>query len=439
MSKGWFRESYGKKLVKLHRYNAWIVLALAVSGIILWVPSIRGDLGAWRVALKWLHIIVGIVSIVLIALYVPLISKHWKQIRQKAAQRWNLGIVLALLIGWSLSGLVLWQFRNLPTSWSNTALILHDLFTWVGIPYAVYHSISRMRWVKEAQRQALLNRTEDEAAASGAAAVPAGQPRLGAQAFVEMLKRSPMTRAAFIRWGVGLLLVFGIGPSFFRWLRDTAGPGGGSIDGLVASDGNHMVPAPTPLAASLPPSGGGLKGDFRIYTVTPIPVFSSDKWQFVVAGLVEQPLSFDWKQFLELKRTVQVSDFHCVTGWSVYHITWEGIPLTKLLEMAKLKPQAKFVKLYSGDREYTDCLSLEQAGMDDVMVAVMMDGKPIPQQLGGPVRLVVPKMYAYKSVKWLQAIELIDKEHYGYWEVRGYDNDAWVNSSNGYGPKGSQS
>jgi sulfoxide reductase catalytic subunit YedY len=76
---------------------------------------------------------------------------------------------------------------------------------------------------------------------------------------------------------------------------------------------------------------------------------------------------------------------------------------------------------------YTDTLGLEQvAGLDDVMVAVLMDGQPIPQKLGGPVRLVVPKMYAYKSVKWLQAIELINKEHIGYWELRGYDNDAWV-------------
>ncbi len=78
---------------------------------------------------------------------------------------------------------------------------------------------------------------------------------------------------------------------------------------------------------------------------------------------------------------------------------------------------------------YTDALSLSQANGDDIMVAVLMDGKPIPQKLGGPVRLIVPQMYAYKSVKWLQGIELIEKEHMGYWEVRGYDNDAWVDRS----------
>ncbi|WP_311198763.1 molybdopterin-dependent oxidoreductase [Paenibacillus hexagrammi] len=141
---------------------------------------------------------------------------------------------------------------------------------------------------------------------------------------------------------------------------------------------------------------------------------------------MERPSVWSWEQFLKLKRTVQVSDFHCVTGWSVYKCTWEGIPLKEMLAAAGVKPEAKFVKFYSGDGVYTDALSLDQAAIDDVMVAVMLDGKPIPQKLGGPVRLIVPKMFAYKSVKWLQGIELIDKEHIGYWEVRGYRNDAWV-------------
>jgi sulfoxide reductase catalytic subunit YedY len=131
-------------------------------------------------------------------------------------------------------------------------------------------------------------------------------------------------------------------------------------------------------------------------------------------------------KFLKLKRKVQVSDFHCVTGWSVYNNTWEGIPLSELLDKAGVDARAKFVEFYSGDKVYTDTLSLEQARMQDVMVAVLHDGKPIPQELGGPVRLIVPKMYTYKSVKWLQSIELLEKDHTGYWEQRGYDNDAWV-------------
>lgn len=121
-----------------------------------------------------------------------------------------------------------------------------------------------------------------------------------------------------------------------------------------------------------------------------------------------------------------MSDFHCVTGWSVYKNTWEGIKLKDLLSQAGVKPTAKTVKFYSGDGVYTDTLTLEQADMDDVLVAVMHDGRPIPSDLGGPVRLIVPKMFAYKSVKWLNRIELIEGDHTGYWEQRGYSNDAWV-------------
>jgi sulfoxide reductase catalytic subunit YedY len=162
--------------------------------------------------------------------------------------------------------------------------------------------------------------------------------------------------------------------------------------------------------------------------VTEIPSFSSDTWKFAISGLVANPQTYSWSQFLEIPRKVQVSDFHCVTGWSVYHVTWEGIPLSQLLDAAKVDGKARFVKFYSGDGVYTDTLTLEQAQMEDVIVAVLMDGKPIPQKLGGPVRLVVPKMYAYKSVKWLQGIELIEREHIGYWEARGYDIDAWVHA-----------
>jgi len=186
------------------------------------------------------------------------------------------------------------------------------------------------------------------------------------------------------------------------------------------------VPMPQPLPASMPPIGGGSSGTFRVYTVTPIPKFTNANWSFTVDGLVEREFQWNWEQFVKLKRTVQVSDFHCVTGWSVYKNTWEGIPLKEMLKEAGVKPQAKNVKFYSGDGVYTDSLTLEQANMDDVMVAVLHDGKLIPGDLGGPVRLIVPKMYAYKSVKWLTRIELIAEDHTGYWEQRGYSKDAWV-------------
>ncbi|RUT29045.1 hypothetical protein EJP77_16640 [Paenibacillus zeisoli] len=195
---------------------------------------------------------------------------------------------------------------------------------------------------------------------------------------------------------------------------------------LAGRDANHFIPKPKPLPASSPPIGGGSKGDFRVYSVTPIRPLTNNTWSFTIDGLVERPVTYNWETFIKLKRKVQISDFHCVTGWSVYKNTWEGLSLKQLLEQAGVKSGATHIKFYSADGVYTDSLTLEQARMDDVMVAMLHDGILIPSELGGPVRLIVPKMYAYKSVKWLNRIELIDMDHVGYWEQRGYSKDAWV-------------
>ncbi|UOQ44485.1 molybdopterin-dependent oxidoreductase [Halobacillus salinarum] len=157
-----------------------------------------------------------------------------------------------------------------------------------------------------------------------------------------------------------------------------------------------------------------------------MPEISDKNFSFKIDGLVNNPKSWNWEQFVQMNREVQVSDFHCVTGWSLYHVTWEGIKLKKLLASAGVQDKAKYVKFYSQDGVYTDTLTIKQAMEDDVMVAVLIDGELIENRNGGPVRLIVPEMYAYKSVKWLNRMELIEEEHIGYWEQRGYKKDAYV-------------
>ncbi|MFD2612077.1 molybdopterin-dependent oxidoreductase [Paenibacillus gansuensis] len=407
----------GKTLVRLHSWNAWAVLILAVTGIVLSIGAIRGDLGETRVWLKHVHTWIGLGTIVLLLIYVPYFIKHLKQIRSKPGQKMNLGVVLFLTLGWILSGIVLWLFKYLPPAWSNIALLIHDAFTWIGIPYVIYHSVTRMRWMKVPAKRTIVAESdmvsEEGTASRRQRPVITGSPRYD--------------RRAFLKWGMAGVLAVVVGPSFFRWIGNTfTGSGGGKPAALPGEDANRMLPAPQPLPESKALIGGGAQGNFRVYTVTPIPSFSSDSWQFTIKGLVDKAMTLNWEQFLAIKREVQVSDFHCVTGWSVYKNTWEGIPLRQLLDQAGVKASAKYVKFYSGDGVYTDALSLEQAWMEDVLVAVLHDGKPISADYGGPVRLVVPKMYAYKSVKWLNGVELIDKPHIGYWEERGYDNDAWV-------------
>ncbi|MDI4650213.1 molybdopterin-dependent oxidoreductase [Cohnella hashimotonis] len=416
------RAGFGKQLAELHRWNAWLVVVLAASGLILSWGAARGWLGEGRVWIKQLHIYIGLITGIVLVLYAPLLKRHLKQLRGRSGQRGNLAFVVFLLLGWLASGVVLWQLRHLPPRWATNALVVHDLLTWVGLPYAAYHSITRMRWAKKPARRAV--RTDDGAEAAG----ESDTKRPYAGGLHPAASPQPwMTRRQFIRSAVGVALAAAVLPSFFRWMGGslslTSGTGNIAAD---ETDANRMLPAPQPLPDSANVIGGGAKGSFRLYTVTPLPHFDSDTWRFTIDGLVDKPATWTWEQFLAIKRKVQVSDFHCVTGWSVYGNTWEGIPLAKLLEAAGVQASAQYVKFYSGDGEYTDALSLEQARMKDVLVAVLHDGKPIHRDYGGPVRLIVPGMYAYKSVKWLDRIELIDRPHIGYWEERGYDNDAWV-------------
>ncbi len=412
MKQAWERYTgkMGKKLRTLHKWNAWLVLALAGSGVVLYAPALRGATAPIRVALKQGHIWLGVASIALLLLYAPFLKKHAKQLRGKTMQASNLAIVLALLIGWSVSGVILWLGRSVPPAWSSGALLAHDLLTWVGVPYAILHSVTRSRWVREGR-----------ARATGAEAEELEAER--------RFERYDGSRRKLLKTGAAALVAAVAGSAVFRWLTSVGDRGGVTAE-EVASRAADALPNGqellSPLPESNPPMGGGAEGTFRIYTVTRIPEFDQATWSFAVNGLVDRPLTWDWPAFAKLARKAQVSDFHCVTGWSVYHATWEGVPLKELLALASVRPEAKYAKFYSGDGVYTDALSLEQADMDDVMVAALIDGKPIPEDLGGPVRLIVPRMYAYKSVKWLQSIELIDRDHIGYWQERGYEVDAWV-------------
>lgn len=409
---GWLKRSFGIKLKRLHRWNAWVILFLAITGVILYLPPLRRYIAPFRVELKLFHIYLGYFSIFLLLLYVPLLAKHVKQIWKRANHFYNLWFVIFLIAGWSVSGVILAFYRYVPAGWSSTALTFHDLFTYVGVPYSTYHAISRSRWLKQIdreERKAAPTEKQEETAAP--AAVRKNMPSL--------------SRRKFIRVGVGGILVVAVAPFLYGWLRRAVSISGSALKETAKNDGNHMVPKPDPLPGSLPPKGGGFQGTFRPYTVTAYPSFSSDTWKFTIDGLVDRPMHMNWKAFLKLPRKVQVSDFHCVTGWSVYHVTWEGVPLSHLLKKAGVKSKAKYVKFYSGDGVYTDTLTIKQAHLKDVMVAVLRDGKAIPQDYGGPTRLVVPEMYGYKSVKWLNRIELIDQPWTGFWEKRGYEKDAW--------------
>ena len=141
--------------------------------------------------------------------------------------------------------------------------------------------------------------------------------------------------------------------------------------------------------------------------------------------------SFSLADLRALPRAEQVSDFHCVTGWSVNGVRWAGVRLGDLLDAAGARPGARALRFVSAERPYEDSLTREQALLPDVLLAYEMDGAPLSRAHGFPLRLVMPRMYGYKGVKWVTRLELGDRALPGYWEQHGYDADAWVGRSNG--------
>ena len=174
-------------------------------------------------------------------------------------------------------------------------------------------------------------------------------------------------------------------------------------------------------------------GRFRIYTVTGrLHTRSDADYRLSVSGLVDSPVTVTLDELRAMPPTRMTKDFQCVTGWRVHDVKWTGVRLADLLDKAGAREGAWGVRFLSFDGVYTETLTMDQARRDDVIVAYELEGKPVSSAHGGPARLYVAPMYGYKSIKWLNRIEVTDDaQPEGYWEVRGYDVDGWIGKSNG--------
>jgi DMSO/TMAO reductase YedYZ molybdopterin-dependent catalytic subunit len=171
---------------------------------------------------------------------------------------------------------------------------------------------------------------------------------------------------------------------------------------------------------------------FRYYSVTgSTPERTRESYRLVVGGLVQRPSMFTLDDLERMPQTSLTRDFQCVTGWRVPDVAWSGVALPDLLDVVGVSMRARALSLSSFDGTYTESLTLDQARRRDVLVATRMLDGPVTADHGGPVRIYAAPMYGYKSLKWLGGIELTDAVVPGYWEVRGYDVDAWVGHSNG--------
>ena len=190
-------------------------------------------------------------------------------------------------------------------------------------------------------------------------------------------------------------------------------------------DIKRIISPDTQRQNRLPP-GQKLTDKWPVLHYGKAPSINAAKWTFTIAGLVEKERTLSYEEFTALPQVEVFSDIHCVTTWSRYNNVWTGVSTGAIREIAVIKPEAKYV-MVQGSGGFTTNLSLEDFFQPDVLFALKHDGKPLTAEHGAPVRLVVPRLYFWKSAKWVTGIEFTAKDRPGFWEKAGYHmhGDPW--------------
>ncbi|MDH3676652.1 MAG: sulfite oxidase-like oxidoreductase [Anaerolineae bacterium] len=174
------------------------------------------------------------------------------------------------------------------------------------------------------------------------------------------------------------------------------------------------------------PPGQSLTQKWPVLHVGSIPQFDPATWDFYIWGLVKESKRFSWQEFSALPKVTQTSDMHCVTRWSKFDSTFEGVPVAEVMKHVELRPEANYVLVHA-DPGYSTNIALEDFLDEDVMFALKYEGQPLTPDHGYPVRLLVPKLYLWKSAKWVRGLEFMAEDKAGFWENYGYHNhgDPW--------------
>jgi DMSO/TMAO reductase YedYZ molybdopterin-dependent catalytic subunit len=172
------------------------------------------------------------------------------------------------------------------------------------------------------------------------------------------------------------------------------------------------------------PPGQYIETDFPVLSLGPTPQINKNEWELKISGLVDEKKEYNWTTFNALPVTEITADIHCVTKWSKFDTKWTGVTFDEILK--NVKPEATHLIAHSSDG-YTTNIPIKDLENGQAIVAVKYEGLDIPAVHGGPVRIVLPHLYFWKSAKWVNELEFTDHDEPGFWEVRGYHNygDPW--------------
>lgn len=374
---------------RAHHLSVYVLLPLLLAtGAALYFPRLHSGLVRWLPILLALHVWSGIALIALLLL--PVV----RPLGQRLVARLDWVATCWFLAGLGVTGLVLWKGVGGGLVRAG-AFTLHGLLALGLVAWVLGHGLLRVR-------AALRGR-------GGGPAAP-GRVRLPRRELLATLGRA---------------VLFSVGGTFVV----------GWLGGLLLARGQRAIAlgaqAATPAGGA--GTGGGPLPGFQLYTVTGgYPSYDPATWRLAVEGLVHTPLSLSLSDLRRLPQVAETDAFHCVTGWVVPGVRWQGVRIADLLARAGVRPEAAWITFDSFDGVYTDSLSLSQATAPGVLLALRADGRPLARQQGAPLRLLVPQMYGYKSVKWLQRLRLVTSQEMGYWEQRGYGPNAYLGRVNGW-------
>ncbi|HST20365.1 MAG TPA: sulfite oxidase-like oxidoreductase [Blastocatellia bacterium] len=207
--------------------------------------------------------------------------------------------------------------------------------------------------------------------------------------------------------------------------KDDTSPDTSALEQAEAS--GDIIVSPDVRRSNRIPPGQSRTVKWPVLHAGGVPAVNPATWDFRVDGLVNQPLKFSFDEFIELPRVRVLSDFHCVTRWSRLNNLWEGVSTRLIAERAGVKPEAKFV-LVLAEEGWTTNMPLEDFLAEDALFAYNHDNAPLEADHGGPLRLVVPRLYAWKSAKWVRGVEFRETDQPGFWEEGGYHmhGDPWT-------------
>ena len=160
--------------------------------------------------------------------------------------------------------------------------------------------------------------------------------------------------------------------------------------------------------------------EFQIRSIEDTQHVDLKTWRLRIEGLVEKRLFLRFDEIQVLPKKTLARNFQCVEGWGLDDQKWEGVHLKEIFSKVKINPKARYVTFHATGGQYRDSLSIQEALEPDTMLAYKLNGKDLPPENGFPLRLVIPRMYAYKGVKWVERIVFTEKQEIGYWESRGY-------------------